>query len=549
MLIRIVLLCLVTLLTVWPLLRLELPAVLGPVRASGAGERWLVKILLPLIFFGALVYAVWTLSAGASLLPTVPNADLPSYFAIVLSTLAAVVVSSLISLDTAVPYAFLGSVAGYRLVTEGGLDWGLAVRILGSWIVAPLLCSLLAGGIVKLVVRRPGARPVHLVISDHRLLLGCIAASFLLSAASAWNLVPLVAVFPVSAFGAGPVAAAIAAGTAAVLFLLLSHDISADTWRVADQDLDFTSGPVFAILTAMGLTFLLFSCPFLSHVGLAATPLSAPVLLLSALVGVSLSRRKALVEGEKIAKAAVASAVAPVLGLLACYSLSMILNVSPQDAGETGWNVRLTPTLVVLGIVAVAAVLSLYFRAQRRRALQEEILRSREQQIYNAQKSLSALEVRAEMNEKDLLNKLEIKRKELVDFAVGISEQKEYMESVYEQLAHVRELGDPAEKDAATDELLSSLRERMYFTRERNDFYAQTEILHKDFNMRLKEAFPNLTESERKLANLLRQGFSSKYIATLMNITPKSVEISRYRLRTKLGLRRSDNLVQFVKSI
>ena len=70
-----------------------------------------------------------------------------------------------------------------------------------------------------------------------------------------------------------------------------------------------------------------------------------------------------------------------------------------------------------------------------------------------------------------------------------------------------------------------------------------------NINMRLKEAFPNLTESERKLAILLRQGFSSKYIATLMNITPKSVEISRYRLRTKLGLRRSDNLVQFIKSI
>ncbi|MBR2226645.1 MAG: hypothetical protein IJ893_02120, partial [Bacteroidales bacterium] len=219
------------------------------------------------------------------------------------------------------------------------------------------------------------------------------------------------------------------------------------------------------------------------------------------------------------------------------------------DAGRTGWNARLTPTLIVLGIIVIAAVLALYFRAQRRRDLQKEILLSREQQIYNAQKTLSALEVRAEMNEKDLLNKLEIKRKELVDFAVGISEQKEYMESVYDRLSHVRDLTDSKEKDAATDELLSSLRERMYFSREMNDFYAQSEILHKDFNMRLKEAFPNLTESERKLANLLRQGFSSKYIATLMNITPKSVEISRYRLRTKLGLRRSDNLVQFIKSI
>jgi DNA-binding CsgD family transcriptional regulator len=34
-----------------------------------------------------------------------------------------------------------------------------------------------------------------------------------------------------------------------------------------------------------------------------------------------------------------------------------------------------------------------------------------------------------------------------------------------------------------------------------------------------------------------------------MNITPKSVEISRYRLRNKLGLKRSDNLVQYIKSI
>ena len=99
------------------------------------------------------------------------------------------------------------------------------------------------------------------------------------------------------------------------------------------------------------------------------------------------------------------------------------------------------------------------------------------------------------------------------------------------------------------DAILASLRERIYFTREMNDFYAQSEILHKDFNMRLRETFPNLTDSERKLANLLRQGFSSKYIASLMNITPKSVEIGRYRLRSKLGLKRNDNLVRFIKSI
>lgn len=177
------------------------------------------------------------------------------------------------------------------------------------------------------------------------------------------------------------------------------------------------------------------------------------------------------------------------------------------------------------------------------------MLQAREDQVYSTQKSLSALEVRVETNEKDLLNKLDIKRKELVDFAVGVSEQKAFMEEVYTQLAQAKELPSGAAKDQALEEILSKLRERMYFTREMNDFYARTEVLHRDFNMRLKEAFPDLTEGERKLANLLRQGFSSKYIASLMNITPKSVEISRSRLRTKLGLKRSDNLVQYIKSI
>ena len=504
MVLRILILSLVSLLAAWPVLRSELPAIIGPVWASGAGERWSVKILLPLLFLGALVCAAWGVPVESSVLPDFPSADLPSLFAIVLSTLAAVAISALISSYTAVPFAFLGAVAGFRLVTEGALDWTLAIRTVAAWFVAPLLCGLLAAGIAALVAPRPGKRTVHLAVSDHRLLLGCVLAAFLLAGASAWNLGSILAYFPVASFGHGPISAAVAAVPALLLFLAVHPAFSVKTWHVADQDLDFTSGPLFAVLSAMGLTYLLFSFPFLSRVGLTATPLPAPVLLLSALAGVSLARRKAFVEGEKMLKSALSAVVCPILGILICYSVSMILNVSPEDG---------------------------------------------DQQIYNAQKTLSALEVRAEMNEKDLLNKLEIKRKELVDFAVGISEQKEYMESVYDRLSHVRSLTDSAEKDAATDELLSSLRERMYFSREMNDFYAQSEILHKDFNMRLKESFPNLTESERKLANLLRQGFSSKYIATLMNITPKSVEISRYRLRTKLGLRRSDNLVQFIKSI
>ncbi|MBR5257081.1 MAG: hypothetical protein IKV62_09960, partial [Bacteroidales bacterium] len=66
---RILFLSLVTFLAVWPVFRSELPAVIGPVWASGAGERWSVKILLPLLFIGALVCSAWGVPVESGLLP------------------------------------------------------------------------------------------------------------------------------------------------------------------------------------------------------------------------------------------------------------------------------------------------------------------------------------------------------------------------------------------------------------------------------------------------------------------------------------------------
>ena len=293
----------------------------------------------------------------------------------------------------------------------------------------------------------------------------------------------------------------------------------------------------FFIVNLVMVCFVLFTSPAPLRLGLAATPLPAGTLYLAALAGISLRSKRTLVDGPILLKGIISSYISPLLAFLLAFSLGRIMD------GE------LTGTFIVLGIIILIAGVIVYMRVQSQRIINQQIARAHEQQVYSTRKSLSALEVRAEMTEKDLLNKLDIKRKELVDFAVGISDQKEYMENVLEQLKQVRCTKDGAEKDARTDALLRSLRERMYFTREMNDFYTRSEELHKDFNERLAESFPKLTENERKLANLLRQGFSSKYIASLMNITPKSVEINRYRLRAKLGLARSENLINFIKSI
>lgn len=71
----------------------------------------------------------------------------------------------------------------------------------------------------------------------------------------------------------------------------------------------------------------------------------------------------------------------------------------------------------------------------------------------------------------------------------------------------------------------------------------------KDFLQRMKNEYPNLTPNDLRLCAYLRLNLSSKEIAPLLNISNKSVEIKRYRLRKKMGLSNEDNLVARILEI
>lgn len=79
-------------------------------------------------------------------------------------------------------------------------------------------------------------------------------------------------------------------------------------------------------------------------------------------------------------------------------------------------------------------------------------------------------------------------------------------------------------------------------------FESHFENVHEEFLTRLKENYPDLTPRELKLCAYLRLNISSKEIANLMNISVRGVEISRYRLRKKLGLDHETNLTDFIIS-
>ncbi|PXY43779.1 LuxR family transcriptional regulator [Flavobacterium hydrophilum] len=71
----------------------------------------------------------------------------------------------------------------------------------------------------------------------------------------------------------------------------------------------------------------------------------------------------------------------------------------------------------------------------------------------------------------------------------------------------------------------------------------------KDFLKRIKVIHPLLTPNDLRLCAYLRLNLSSKEIAPLFNISVRSVEIKRYRLRKKMDLQHEIGLVEYILSV
>ena len=80
-------------------------------------------------------------------------------------------------------------------------------------------------------------------------------------------------------------------------------------------------------------------------------------------------------------------------------------------------------------------------------------------------------------------------------------------------------------------------------------FSAHFNEAHSNFLKKLKNEHELLTPNDLQLCAFLKMNLSSKDIAALLNISLRSVEVKRYRLRKKMGLNHNENLVEYLLEI
>ena len=320
----------------------------------------------------------------------------------------------------------------------------------------------------------------------------------------------------------------------------------------SETNLVNNSETVFIIIFSASVVLLIFSLP------LFFTPISTPQLIFGAVLGNAFISQNVEIHKSEFAKWLLALVAVPVVASGISYVLLHLVNIkfiSEQSSVLPKNNatqiINLATPIILFSIIVLLSGALFYIIKQNKQKIkaQKEAIRHQED-LFNNQKSLSVMEVKTVLLENEsLITKLELKRQELTNIALNISEQKLFLENIHQELKKINEITLLEEKNKKIDELTKLVYQKMSFSQEIESFYAQIETLHKDFNIRLTEHHPSLTENDKRLVTLLRLGFSSKHISSLTNISPKSVEIARYRLRTKLGLSHDQNLIAYLKTI
>ena len=202
----------------------------------------------------------------------------------------------------------------------------------------------------------------------------------------------------------------------------------------------------------------------------------------------------------------------------------------------------------MLFIVMLSVLAHLYFNQWMKHRGTKLALSNELQRKEVADKEMNRLDVLAVTSQFNVLSKeIDLKQKELINLSLYLRQQRDYLEDMSKRLIEGARMENVEEMRKVVTQQANELRDNIRLSDEMDHFFTQVDEMHKNFVGRLMMRCPGISEREKRLAILLRLGYSSKEIGSLMNIETKSVEIGRYRLRKKLKMDRSENIVQYLQ--
>ncbi len=176
-----------------------------------------------------------------------------------------------------------------------------------------------------------------------------------------------------------------------------------------------------------------------------------------------------------------------------------------------------------------------YYKKQRDRLLEESKKEIELKELENEQQLMH------HKNDKLKID-IENKNRELAISTMSLIKKNEFLSSIKNELKNSQDVNELKSVIKTIDNNINNTDDWKLFEEAFNN-------ADKNFLKKMKSLHPELTSNDLRLCAYLRLNLSSKEIAPLLNISPRSVEVKRYRLRKKMDLPHESSLTDYILQV
>jgi DNA-binding CsgD family transcriptional regulator len=204
---------------------------------------------------------------------------------------------------------------------------------------------------------------------------------------------------------------------------------------------------------------------------------------------------------------------------------------------EKPWYLK--PLAIVFYVMSSICVMLLihYFNKRHYKKQKQKLIKDKEREL-----ELEQLENERQIIEfknKNLRLDIDNKNRELGMATMNLVKRNELLNDIKVELVKSKTITDIKAVIRLINRSLNNTSDWKLFEEAFNN-------VDKDFMKRVKNLHPSITPNDLRLCAYLRLNLSSKEIAPLLNISHKSVEVKRYRLRKKMGLNHDQSLSNYI---
>ena len=191
--------------------------------------------------------------------------------------------------------------------------------------------------------------------------------------------------------------------------------------------------------------------------------------------------------------------------------------------------------ILLLFVLIIHNIYKRYYRKQREKMLLKTTRELELKELENKQQLMR-------FNNEKLRQDIDNKNRELGISTMSLIKKNEFLNSIKKELKKI-------EDKKSLKHIIKIIDRNLNNTDDWNLFEEAFNNADKDFLKKIKSLHTSLTSNDLRLCAYLRLNLSSKEIAPLLNISARSVEVKRYRLRKKMGLSHETSLANYILEI